>query len=163
MNSIFWIGLAVGAILSFAASVVANILHNQITNLLDKRKIASQSKRYATAAQFHALIKDLHSGKRDRYLYLMRLVIQIAVASTTAFTSLAAVGVVIALTEGEPNIDVFNPKHRITLGLTFMSLIFIFIYMGATKRFRDITNAIDDFDTFDGEFKAKWSSHIQPP
>ena len=38
MDAIFWIGLILGALLSFAASVAANIYNNKIQNLVEAER-----------------------------------------------------------------------------------------------------------------------------
>ena len=69
MGAIFWLGIGTGALLSLAASIAANLLSSKINDYLDRRKLASQSNRYAKAQAFHHLIVELHSGKRDKYVY----------------------------------------------------------------------------------------------
>ena len=163
MDYIFWIGLAIGAILSFAASVVANILHTRITDLLDRRKTVTQSKRYAAATKFHTLIEELHSGKRDKYVYLMGVAV-ITIVSFSASVALGAALVVLPAFKIQDTgyFDIFglpdlsNPFDLLTLCVAFLCMIFLSASLLSLRAFLNVASALDDFDEFDAEFKAKW-------
>jgi hypothetical protein len=160
MSTIFWAGLAAGAILSFVASVVANIFNAKIGEFIDQRKLASQSSRYAKAKAFHRLIVELHTGVRDKYLYLNRLSIRITIGAIAAFSNLAVMGGVLALMpqppEGWPNL--LDHRDRNILTLFFSALVF-YVYASATSRYRKITNALDSFEEFDAQFQQRWAPH----
>lgn len=103
VNSSFWIGISVGAILSLVASITANIMHGTIVGMMESRKLAAQSSRYAKAAKFYKLIQKLRGGQIDKNLYMLRLAVIIVSYVTTTFTSLGAMGVIVALEPSRPS------------------------------------------------------------
>jgi hypothetical protein len=156
MDTIFWLGLAVGAVLSLAASIAANLLHKDITSLLDRRKLAKQSNRYKKAAQFHQLVTEFHSGERDKYLYMIRLAARIVMGATISFVFVAAGIVILVSTDTDR-----SEAHQFYLGLCgVFSGLMMGMYASATSKYRAIANALDNFDTFDAEFKKKWGAHL---
>jgi hypothetical protein len=158
MDMIFWLGLALGAILSFAASLAAFLVQERILKFLTDRKLASQSNRFKKAAEFHELVTDLHTGNRDKHIYMSRLLIPIIVGPTTAFMFMAAIVVLTALKLAHPGNDQFiNPGIIIS---AFTVIFMMAFYAIATERYRRIMNALDGFDEFDTEFRRRWAEHL---
>jgi hypothetical protein len=161
MYNTFWIGIIVGGVLSLAASICANLLHNRILGVLDNRKLAAQSKRFSKAAEFHTLIEQLHSGDRNKYIYLMRMCVTI-IGSFLSAMVMAGAGCVIS-TISPASLHEVTASLLMQLGLFFLSVSMLYLYQKSTVRFRAIMNSLDEFDRFDAEFREKWHAHLKAP
>jgi hypothetical protein len=98
----FWIGLAAGGLFSFLASVAANLFHSNMVGFLDSRKATFQERRRKEVVQLHKILGELHSGARDKYSYMLRLVIGILSTFTLGITNLTGALVLTALSAREP-------------------------------------------------------------
>jgi hypothetical protein len=70
-SAIFWIGLILGAILSFSASVAANLYHEKITRAIEQGKLKFKAKRKQKALEEFELVKNLHRGIADKHFFLI--------------------------------------------------------------------------------------------
>jgi hypothetical protein len=85
MDMTFWIGLGIGALLSVLGSIIANVYHDRIISILGNRKLAAQSNRYTKAEKIYNLVRELHSGERDKYIYMSSLAFLISLFATVGF------------------------------------------------------------------------------
>jgi hypothetical protein len=69
MNSVFWIGIGIGFVLSLIASMVANIYNEKIPLLL-RGKLISKRRCRKKLGQDYKLVSEPYSDKRDKYLYI---------------------------------------------------------------------------------------------
>ncbi len=154
----FWIGIGLGTLISLAASIVANIYQEHINNFLENRKLLSRGKRRNKAIQFHKLIVDLHTSKRDKYLFFIGLALNtimpfiLGVASLTAATTILAVKATSIAEE-----FALLPRYAATpYFLLFITLLGMILAVLGIRRIRQIQNALDQFEEFKTQFKAKW-------
>ena len=161
MNSLFWLGLAIGAVLSLVASIAANLMHNRIIAFVDNRKLASQSSRFSKAQKFHKLVTELHNGSRDRYLYFATLSNSLVAAVVLGFLFLMFSVVLQRLVVLMPE---NSSDKQLTIGFgllsLFSSLVLMMIFFRFNRRYHNIINAIDSYDRFDTEFKQRWASRL---
>lgn len=161
MDFTFWLGIIIGAVFSFAASVAANVYNNQIADWLASRKLASQSNRYAKAAALHGLVKDLHSGKRDKYIYFIDLASKIVVFSVISVCFMLAA--LIFTVNGYKETLLF-PENRVGVITSLLTGLFLlsgaltigYSFVDVLIKFGKVSDAIDKFELFDKAFKEKW-------
>ena len=67
MNSVFWIGIGIGFVLSLIASMVTNIYNEKIPLLLGGKLISKRRCR-KKLGQDYKLVSEPYSDKRDKYL-----------------------------------------------------------------------------------------------
>jgi hypothetical protein len=159
MESNFWEGIAIGAVLSFAASVAANLCHNQVIFVLDRGKFVSHQHLKKKADRLYKAICELHSGKRDKYLYMLALnrvgVIAIIASSTTMIFAVIVAGPklgTLGLFELPPwSLDAFY--IYVFMFVSFLCMFFAFRVM---KLCEEIRRALDDFVNFEEEYHKRW-------
>jgi hypothetical protein len=162
MDTVFWIGIAIGAVLSLLASVVANLAHAKITGFLDNRKLIFLEKRKKKALELLSIIKELHDGKRDKYIYMMRLAASVVAMSVSAFTALSSAMVILGLST-PPTVPMTStlspeiyPRYAVILSLLFVALLSTFILGRQLGRYRTIANALNDYAAYCAEFEKRW-------
>jgi len=69
MDSVFWVGIFVGAILSFAASIGANLANKRVQDFVEKRRYKIGLKRKSKEEKTFRLVRDLKSGKYSQSYY----------------------------------------------------------------------------------------------
>jgi len=163
MDETFWIGLAAGAVLSFAASIAANLTQPNIAAYLDKRKLVSREKRKGRALLLHHTITEIQQGKRDRYLYMMQLNGLVIFFGVIALVSLLNAIAILALTEVSPDRmswDDPNLRTRLisVIMLVFFGLVDAYLFRRNTERYRSIASALEDYDKYLVEFNQQWPS-----
>jgi len=157
------IGIGIGAVLSFAASVAANLYSQRINTFLDSRRLSSQSKRKTKAAKFHKLITDFQTGKRDRYLFAVRVAMGAVIGIVMSLTSLTGLAVVAS---GLPfSFDLIPSYGREDYGrlfwcgsLTFFSLMGMNLFRHYLWHFGMVERALENYAEFDQVFKDRWGS-----
>src|SRR5262245_13233966 len=153
----FWSGILIGGVISLAASICVNLFHNRIVAFLGNRKLASQANSFKKAAYFHALIKELHSGKRDKHVYLMRMLVPILGRFLASIIALCAGMIISTVLHGSPQQS--TVVYQVNQGvLLFVAVGGMALYPNASFHFRAITNALNSFDEFDSAFREKWQS-----
>ena len=159
MDITFWIGIGIGAVLSLFASIAANLFHSRINGYLEKRKFVSQTKRKHRAFRLHQIIVDIHSGKRDKYLYVLRQSTGIIVSATILISALSSALVVFALlpvpTPNEPvlpHAPFFFSMLMLGLLTGFGAMLLSFI----TNDLNAVDSALEDYSRYLAEFEARW-------
>ena len=66
MTGGFWTGIAIGAVLSFLASVLANLSHDRVSLLLRTWKSGVSERRRAYELKTFNRLRDIHEGRKDR-------------------------------------------------------------------------------------------------
>jgi hypothetical protein len=165
MDASFWIGAGMSGALSLLASVFANIYHSRIIEFLDNRKIVSHTKRKKNAIKFNSIVVQLHNGERDKYFYMARIVSGIVISFVFATTSVASCLIIMALGADVPDYAFPLPSHitpllvirlvYVTI-LLFSSLFGFFVAVISMRRFREITSALENFETYQAHYRAKW-------
>jgi hypothetical protein len=159
----FWLGIIVATILAVPAGVIAIALHSRIVRYLDSRRITSHEKRAQAARRFYQIIQDLRSGRRDKYIYMLRGLISIILSFVLGVIALVGAGVILALTPLWSSTALVLDWSQarpfiITLFLFFVTYFGMFICFAGLRRFRRITNALEDFDTYERDFLSKWGT-----
>jgi hypothetical protein len=67
-----WLTLVLGALLGLFGSIIANLIHDRLLNFLETRKISIRAARRSKALREYARYKQLYTGERDKYLFLIR-------------------------------------------------------------------------------------------
>src|SRR5689334_13911732 len=135
MNT-FWWGIIIGGVVSLAASICANLLHNRIVEVLGSRKIASQAKRFDEAAHFHDLVGRLHTGKQNKYIYMMRLCVTIVGAFLAAMIAAMAGTLVWFISQTSYWEELIStPSGQMQMLLFFCSVLMTSLYVKATTYF----------------------------
>jgi hypothetical protein len=162
MDSTFWLGIGVATLLAVPAGVLAIWLHGRLVQYLDSRRVTCSEKRLREEHRFHKLILDLRTGRRDKYIYMLRMLIGVVIPFLTAVVCLTGAMIVI------PNIPFpsdpysfhLDDKQLISLFiiaiLLFMSMVGLFGASLTLNRFREITNALEDFEKYEKDFNSKW-------
>lgn len=152
-------------VVGYTRCVIAIALHQRFVNFLDTRRTSAHKKRAKNAKQFYKLVQELRSGRRDKYLYFLRLVSAITIAFIVSFVGFMGAFIVIALmADTLPDYQLWPHNsgewHRtaIVLGLFFIATIFSFMTFLGTRKFDDLRNALEDFETYERDFTAKWSA-----
>lgn len=165
MNTTFWAGIGIGAVLSLFASIAANLFHSRITGYLEKRKFLSHTKRKGRALRIHRIIVDIHDGKRDKYLYMLRQSTGIIVIAVMIFSALGSALVLLALLPTFPKPDEpFLPHVPV-----FVSLLLLGVLMGfaamllsyVTNDLRAVETALDDYPRYLADFEQRWGEPQQ--
>lgn len=71
MGPTFWIGLAIGAIVSLIASLFANYLTPTFSDFMNRGRASFVERSRKKALRKYAEVEELHSGKFDRYFFMM--------------------------------------------------------------------------------------------
>jgi hypothetical protein len=96
-TSPFWAGIVISALLSLPISIAANACYYRLVTYLDNRKITSQTKSRKKALDQYNVITEIHTGRRDRYSYLLRVAIEAIITFQLTLTTLGTVTVLLAL------------------------------------------------------------------
>jgi hypothetical protein len=164
MGFSFWIGIAVGGVVSLLASFAANFFHSRMVNFLDSRKLGFQKRRRKNAHRLHSTIESLHSGKRDKYLYVLWLLQNATFAFVLGLGALLTGLIIVVLGRTSPDSSISDlladpvAKERFlgTTFLLFVSLSSFFTAMSSIWRVREIQKALDNFDEYEADFRKKW-------
>jgi hypothetical protein len=165
MNYIFWLGIAIGGIISLLASVAANLFQARIVNFLENRKLDFRERRFKNARRLHRIILRLHSGKNDKYIYALRLTMLMGICLTLSAATMTAGAVIFALGT-PPNASfvtlLFDPVMAIRLLFVFLFLFFsmfcIFTGKRLQRRLNAIQDGLDNFAEYEADFKKKWGN-----
>jgi hypothetical protein len=167
MDRTLWIGIGIGAVLSYVASIAANRSDAWITSFFDTRRLKAQSKNKAKAVAFHRLVARLHSGERDRYAYLISAATRAVLAGLITCTSMT-IGIVV-YSEVPFTFDLLpvirmEDYGRWVIGVTFLfsTLYGTYLTSRITRGLRDVISALDNFSRFDQEFNARWGADSVP-
>ena len=87
----FWAGLIMGGLIGLFASLLANYFTPTFSDYVNKRRTGFVEKSKKRAIRNFLIIKNLHEGKKDKYIYLMD-----RWAHVTIFLMVAVAGVLIA-------------------------------------------------------------------
>ncbi|MDQ6867063.1 MAG: hypothetical protein M3178_01095 [Pseudomonadota bacterium] len=71
MNSNFWMGLGIGAVISFVASLFANYFTPTFSDFMDRRRTHFIERTRKSAMRQYAWVDALHSGKQDKYFFII--------------------------------------------------------------------------------------------
>jgi hypothetical protein len=163
MDVVFWIGIGIGALLSLAASIAANLFQPGINNYLGRRKLVSDEKRKSRALEIHKIVTAIHEGKRDRYTYLIRLSSAVTMSGIIACMLFISAAVIGAVTE--PDFDhplSIEPKQiiRVVMMLLFIfgGMVFFNLCRRAVERYHAMMNALDNYDKYLVKFSERWPS-----
>jgi hypothetical protein len=164
MDTIFWVGIAIGGLISLLASIAANLFHSKMVSFLDHRKTGFRERRRKNAFAFHQVVKGLHEGERNKYVYMLRISRNISTHFLISYVSLAAMLVIVSLGIA-PDTQIswpIDPTMRFRLGALFF-LMFFFIFgvvllRTSIRRFSELQDALDYFDEYDADFKKEWGT-----
>jgi len=160
MDATFWIGISIGAILSLLASIAANLAHSRITGFFEKRKLVSHEERKQRALTQHKIVVEIHSGKRDKYLYFLHQSTGLIVASILVISSLCSAIVLLAIFPTPPPPDAFGHTDLLRL---LMALLLVFLTaFGAivlsiiTNNLKTVQSALEDYPRYIADFEGRW-------
>jgi hypothetical protein len=164
MGFSFWVGITIGGVISVLASFAANLFHSRMVDFLDSRKLGFQERRRKSALRLHRVIGSLHSGKRDKYIYMLWLSGAVWGSFLTGIVALAAATIIASLGLPPPDVSVVSvlvdpvSKTRLlsAFAMMFMSTFGIFNTLYSMRRFREITEALDNFEKYEADFREKW-------
>ena len=71
MSPTIWIGLAIGAVLGFIASLFANYFTPTFSKFMDRRRTHFIERTRKSAMRQYAWVDALHSGKQDKYFFII--------------------------------------------------------------------------------------------
>jgi hypothetical protein len=163
MDTNFWVGIGVGGFISLLASIAANLFHSKMVSFLDNRKTGLHERRLRSALALREVITDLKEGRRDKYIYMLWISRNISTGFVVSIGFLA--GAMVAFLIGAPpdlSSWADNSKSILTFVvcyfMLFVSAFFTFVSVRSSRRFYEISSALDDFDGYDTAFKARWSN-----
>jgi hypothetical protein len=159
MNGVFWWGILIGALLSLAASIAANLLHSKIIELLERTKLLSHGQRRKRERRFYRLICRLNSGKFDKYFYVMTIM---HLSHTTMLLSaIFQIGAALISQPYWEKLGLFDlipwsPTAGVICAFELLSFMFLLMSMRLQRRARRIIIALDYFDQFKKEYLERW-------
>lgn len=159
MDSTFWAGIAIGTVLSFAASIAANLFHSRIVDVLDRGKIVSHQHLKKKAERFYGLIYQLHQGKRDKYRFMIKLSCGIITALIASCTVTLFAFIVLApklSTLGLFDILPWSHEASVIYACIFAATYLLFLSIRTALIFERIRYALDHFSQFDEQHRRRW-------
>jgi uncharacterized membrane protein len=172
MNSlIFWIGLTLGALLSFVASVAANLYNEHITEAIQKRKLSFKAKTKGRELERYELVKKLHGGEADKTAFFVTISMQsvryliLAACSLT----LAFVGLGTSKDQVREIADVFRTSGIFDLSFytSVLVLVAILVFIAAAifaakmsfkqrRLVMDVAEKLDNFEEYEVYLQQRW-------
>jgi hypothetical protein len=159
MDNVFWMGLAIGAIFSLIASIIANIFSEKIQNTLETFKLSRHGKNKAKALKEYVTIRRMHLGHEDKYLYLMRLAFVSSLffilgASSTIIALILVTSTTLAELLSGPSIIRFAVFF--VVAFTFIGLVGILVGFFGIHRFTQISRALSQYPRYEPAMLGKW-------
>ena len=156
----FWAGIGIASVIGLAMNILANLSHSKIVAFLDSRKITSHEKRRKKALQLNDIITDLHDGRRDKYIYILRMLLSGFGAMTFSITTTVGMLIILALAPKVPHFTSVEELKVPIMALFLMSSAFYTLYLGyyTLRRIRFIANTLDRYEEYKAAFAQRWSS-----
>jgi hypothetical protein len=170
VDTTFWVGIGIGAVLSLFASIAANLFHSRINAYLDKRKLVSHEKRKRNALRLHKVIVDLHEGTRDKTFYLLRISTGLIVSALMLISALCSAVVLLGLMPAPATFDEpIRPHISKILGILILGFFAGFgtmLLSIISNELRAVESALGDYVKYLSEFKERWgddAAGVFPP
>ncbi|MBS0535369.1 MAG: hypothetical protein JSR72_15030 [Proteobacteria bacterium] len=165
MDWVFWSGIVIGAALSFAASLVANICTDRLQQYLLRYKTSYSDKKRNKALKFYAHILPLTKGYQDKYIFLV-----LSAKNVIILYLISIMGAVMAMfVRISPLLDSYDGpviqsalefpssgRKYLVLASALLSL-FSFLLAGfVNRRTRRIARALMNFDEYEKDLMQRW-------
>jgi hypothetical protein len=151
MDSTLWIGIGIGAVLSFLASIAANLLNARIQNWLDTQRTHRSLRQRTKEVAIFKQAQRLSEGKQDKVGYF-----SVNIVSAISNLVFASCGAVIFALWSELKLKsevrlVDHPLERFlydgpTLLAVFVALMAFYAFISIVTRMRHVAWIIDDIE-----------------
>jgi hypothetical protein len=164
VDTLFWAGICIGAVLSFAASIIANVLNGRINSLLEKQKGRRYLKREKRERRIYKDVLELKIGQKDRTAYY---VIRVGLVLGLMIFSHAVGAMSIYLVNKYPTnveslvelLSIANLVKTLSpLTLTLMYVIGVIVAFKALSRTKEVAGKCDDFEDYKLDLHNKFPS-----
>jgi hypothetical protein len=154
MDSIFWIGLAIGAVLSLLASVAANLANSRIQAWLDTGRANIGHHRKRKAIRLFNLARDLRTGDRDKVAFYAINVVRALTAVILSLVSVLATALYSEFHRIKAPIQLDEPwiailknlePYIIQYTLAFFGLVGLYLFGRVLDRMRTVTSILNNF------------------
>ncbi len=164
MTAIFWLAITLGGIVGFIAFIASDFATHQVLYFLAKWKSLKFERAKLNELKLFALVSRLHSGKRDRYIFLTmssQIVAVIAIFSAgiavIVFVSLESTGTLKKLIP-------INIRFAESVMVAFVELIvslgvfaFLFAFsVGLFKRILSIQRKLSNYEEYRRDMIHRW-------
>jgi len=147
MDPTFWIPLAIGAALSFIVSLFANYFTPTFSDFMNRRRTHFVERTRKSAMRQYAWVNALHSGKEDKYVFILNswfFVLVYLIFSVGVFNA----GILAAFVESDkPNIS------------NFFLVLFAFVILKALYRCSHMMlmqSRLRDFEEYKRNLIDRW-------
>ena len=164
MTAILWLAITLGRIVGFIASIAPDLATHQVVYFLAKWKASQFERAKLNELKLFALVRRLHAGKRDRYIFLTmssQIVADIAIFSAgiavIVFISLESTGTLKRLIP-------INIRFAESVIVAFVELIvsvgvfaFLFAFsVGLFKRILSIQRKLSNYEEYRRDMIRRW-------
>jgi len=164
MTAIFWLAITLGGIVGFIAFIASDFATHQVLYFLAKWKSLKFERAKLNELKLFALVSRLHSGKRDRYIFLTmssQIVAVIAIFSAgiavIVFVSLESTGTLKKLIP-------INIRFAESVMVAFVELlvslgVFAFLFAfsaGLFKRILSIQRKLSNYEEYRRDMIRRW-------
>jgi hypothetical protein len=154
----FWLPIVLGGVLGLVASVTANLVTPHVFGYLSHRKVARIENSKKRAAETYLQLLDLHSGRKDKYLYFISHAVYIVIALLGVVFSVMAAGIVIMV--DSIHRDTWSTFNILNKGAEFIFGLFAgyFVYRTnlRTKHMIEWRWRLDNFRKYEADFKKQY-------
>jgi hypothetical protein len=165
MDKNFWLGVVVTTFLAIPAAMLASYLQALLSRYMDKQKPVKLGKRKQKAEYIFKQVAALHSGRVDKYLYFLQLLTSVSIGFLSAQIFFVG-GMLVVVQNKYPNpaelFDLRVPDKLLNLvlaaSLLFVALLFQFIAVIGSTKYRRYSSALRNFDSFKKDFETKWGA-----
>jgi len=160
-NSTFWFGLAIGAIISFVVSIVANIYTPKIRAMIDKRSAIRLNNKKTVELEDYAIAKGIAQGapvaiqklQSVRFSSLRMMMYAIGFLILAVFGAVVLYGVSGGI-EGAKRIIL---KSFITFSwISGMAVMYVSLRLSLSAL--DIVRKADKLDEYEETLRKKWGA-----
>jgi hypothetical protein len=150
MDTGFWVGLLLGAIFSFAASVIANLYSEQIKSWTVERSNTSKLNKLSKEQRTYGRVLRMRRDAAFRAAFFMQYLVNIIAALFTATLSVILLGPQTLLQKTGTFGEIVD---GVLVGFALVSVIYSTLMMGWIL---DDARLLRDFDEYRKRLIAKW-------
>jgi hypothetical protein len=155
MDTTFWVGIVIGAILSLVMSVLANLYNDRIKFAIEGRRRLSLMKKLEDELRTYRLIKDIREGKPEAYVILTTNQMQLIMLGILTIL-LLNFGLYTSAIQVRPD-SALNIIPKLFPSFIVISSIFcLWLINSRIKRLLAIRRKANHFEEYEKELKEKW-------
>jgi uncharacterized membrane protein len=154
MDTTFWVGLVLGAILSLVASIVANIYNERILDKLEHFKLSRHEKRRDKALVEYRRLRHLHRGTRDKQAFTASQITRIM----TIYVMVICVFVLVSMLTSDLAGNEISVSTRKVFAVVALYSAGLCTLLGAVvaRNFRSTLRKLYNYEAYEAAVLAKW-------